>query len=1174
MIIQPTLVLGVGGIGGRILASLSGKLSPEDKTLIRTVVLDTNVNDLQGAIQGGIDGGIQTSDNFTVGEFVNILEKNGEEPKSWFQNIPLLYDSSLLEGASQVRQKSRLALLATRQSGGLDDIVKTIDEVYSAYKEDFNTPINIIVVGSIAGGTCAGSMLQLPYIIRDLMLKHGVTTAIKMRALFIGPSVTYAYQGGNEEKIRDTFANAYACVKEINALYRFASYDKKDIPVKFECYKPTKEMGEIGTNPIPYDYVFMIEKHRTSGQTLAPKATPEDYEEMAANVLLAQLSQVGSTAAGAEDNLIGTVIKSEGMARFCGAGAYNIEYPLNGIIDYCADRCAGDNIGNQWRRIDEDFNRESRAQRQRAMENSNYEEEEFEDFYVRKFEEYSGRKSHDQFFKSLAYELQIIKTKPSEQAAANRPIPGLKKDSEGDSNSVVDNAFKEIKKLVKEESYGDKKVKTARIRCEKYSTESQVSEEIASSRGTGNIISSVQNYITAVENNLPLAMNTASKILSIEKLEEKGATPQWIMNKEDFNIAHVIKDKHPIVARYILLKLRSYMMAEVREDRENEQKYESGLFIFDSRDFDNTKDGIQSAGEVASAILKNSDKKRKAKKTKAALDEFSESLANALNEQRERILKYQSAAYKRRVFEEVLERIDSLLKTYALLFDSLPMIIKDINNEVMDMETLHNEDNERITRYVFARGIHKKIAYEVVKDAAPEDGLTKQTKEKFSESLYAYFAEYYSRSVTASTSVKKVVEERLKNNVRKLFEKKILPEIKSDISAYVEERFDRGIINALRFEVLCDDLLKEYKNDLEAVAYDLRDTLSSVETLTLTEEQEKNLRNILLQDVALKAGPYISTDIPKPHMESYWGVNPGIAEYGVSEGYVKNLLKLHDDQVVYDHSFTVNQMICYRILYCAEAHNLSSYNRSSEAYKLYSSKITDVLLDDRKRLYRKDKTIDTVFSPHIDKNWHKETFLPDIDPAKEEEKRFNDLLATAGILNSGLAEITEYAGTKRWKTNAFNRIAQPEEILIDGKLAPCTVYGLFNSMRSNQLLRDKIVEDMNKQFTYDRENETDIDKNILKHSLVKALTNIPAVTEDGVDSDQMTTILDMMYDIRKIKGDEWYRSAYENLFGYIMEYCKKASTGIIGQVEKLFDDIRNELIDKSRPETIAALQLR
>ena len=279
---------------------------------------------------------------------------------------------------------------------------------------------------------------------------------------------------------------------------------------------------------------------------------------MAVNVLLAQLSQVGSTAAGSEDNLIGTIIKNEGMSRFCGAGAYNIEYPLDGIIEYCANRCANDSIGNNWRRIDEDFKRESKAMKQRALEDSNYEEEDFEDFYVRKFEEYTDRKSHDQFFKGLAYELQVIKTKPSEAAQTTNAIPGLKKGDTSDSNSIIDNAFKEIQNLIKTDSEDEKKVKSARLSCEKYKVQSQVSEEIVTNKGVGNILSNVTKYIEAVENSLSLAYNTSSKILSTERLEEGGVTPLWILNKEDYNIAHLIKDKHPIVARYILLKLSSF----------------------------------------------------------------------------------------------------------------------------------------------------------------------------------------------------------------------------------------------------------------------------------------------------------------------------------------------------------------------------------------------------------------------------------------------------------------------------------------------------------------------------------------------------------------------------------------------------------------------------------------
>ena len=48
MVIQPTLVLGIGGIGGRILSALSTRLPEEDRKLVATILLDTNVNDGKG----------------------------------------------------------------------------------------------------------------------------------------------------------------------------------------------------------------------------------------------------------------------------------------------------------------------------------------------------------------------------------------------------------------------------------------------------------------------------------------------------------------------------------------------------------------------------------------------------------------------------------------------------------------------------------------------------------------------------------------------------------------------------------------------------------------------------------------------------------------------------------------------------------------------------------------------------------------------------------------------------------------------------------------------------------------------------------------------------------------------------------------------------------------------
>lgn len=1172
MVIQPTLVIGIGGIGGRILSAVSKRLSPEDRKLVATVLLDTNMLDLETAMKSGkVDYAVQISENYVVGEYLKILKDRGEDPDQWFHNIPIINESSLLEGASQVRQKSRLALLAAKKSGKLNSIVNAIDSVNAAFTNgDMQSPINIYIVGSIAGGTCAGAMVQMPYIIRQLMKERGINKATKVKGLFIGPTVTLGYQDGMTEKIRDTFANAYACIKELNGLYHYSSVDRNKIPLKLECYEPHKSAQNSGVNPVPYDYVFLIEKYGMNGQALCPGASPRDYEAMAVNILQAQLSQIGSTAAGAEDNLLSLQIDTAGMAKFCGSGAFTAEYPLEGISDYVALRCAADNIGSQWRRIDEDFKREQRLRNQRMAENANEEPLEFESFYIRKFEEYSAKDSSDRFFKSLGHELQLVKTERNDQTKAKKSLSTEKAGS--DANNVIDDAYKAIQTLVRNDALGNSVVKKARNACGM--SQNDLKEMITADKSVDIILSDVRSYIEAARDCLGLAYDTSAKIMSIENIgRDEGVSPAWLSNRNSHNIFMSIREKHPIVARYILLKLRAYMMTDLAEDLETEHEMEKSLYIFEERDFDDVKEGNQSAEEALRDILKGSSSKFGffSKSKTQSMDDFAETFSTVLTEQNAVIEKYLLAAYRKRVFQDVLNKLSILIKTYDLMFDSLPSVVNDISNNVQKIENAHSSDNENVCRYVFARAEHKKVIYQIMKVSADTEKLSDKTKSTFAESLYGLFTGHYYSSVNANTQLKRKQEERLANSTRKLFESKILPDIKADNTITVKKYFDKGIINALRLEAVCDELLRLLGGDLESVAYDLKDQLESGEAIELTDDQENGLREMIKNEVINKAGPFISVEQTNPRESLFWGVNPDVECFGVSKGYVDSLLKPSIGLIVRDTSFSKNKLICYRLLYGAQAHELNAYRNTSEAYKHYRSKVMDVVIDQQKNGLKKDG-IDTAFSPHLNKYWHKEFYLPELDPEIETENRFNDLVAVSWLLASEKVFLKEYDGTARWRSTVFG---SSEEIRIENVPAKNTLTDLYKSLAFNPLMKEKVIDAVTAEQENDLQNETDIEKNILSHSIIRMFSGIKVASEADPDGAKPWSVFDLIAELKSSYDEEWYRTAMEDLKKYIMDYCERActSTGVYGQDQKLYRDMMRSLSACSKAETVRSLEL-
>ena len=143
----PTLILGIGGIGCRIAAGISDLLSPEDRQHIGIVGMDTNVNDLSKLDSHGIRT-IKTSDERTVGDYL----KMHPEYTSWFPVNRFTVSRGMLNGAGQIRAISRLAALASEESGAFIPIKEEIKRIRTNRGEGNNGNLTVMVVGSITGG--------------------------------------------------------------------------------------------------------------------------------------------------------------------------------------------------------------------------------------------------------------------------------------------------------------------------------------------------------------------------------------------------------------------------------------------------------------------------------------------------------------------------------------------------------------------------------------------------------------------------------------------------------------------------------------------------------------------------------------------------------------------------------------------------------------------------------------------------------------------------------------------------------------------------------------------------------------------------------------------------------------------------------------------------------------
>ena len=78
-VVAPTLFVGVGGTGGKIVKKVCDLCAPEEKENINFLCLDTNVNDLSTVANGKNKiYWVQTSNTQTVGSYLDYDEEAKE----------------------------------------------------------------------------------------------------------------------------------------------------------------------------------------------------------------------------------------------------------------------------------------------------------------------------------------------------------------------------------------------------------------------------------------------------------------------------------------------------------------------------------------------------------------------------------------------------------------------------------------------------------------------------------------------------------------------------------------------------------------------------------------------------------------------------------------------------------------------------------------------------------------------------------------------------------------------------------------------------------------------------------------------------------------------------------------------------------------------------------------
>ncbi len=270
---KPLLVIGLGGTGLRIGRQIKDMFIERfipatlptpglDERLpahTRFLAVDTDLEDMDKL-------GYQGDERCTIGD-PNIASKLAPANRhllpsyisDWLNPNLVSHGGNGIDGAQGVRQIGRFDLF-TNVNKITDAIRVALNQVMPGQGN-----IQVVIAAGVAGGTGAGTFMDMPYLVRHVAQQLALTSRVSIMGILVTPDV-YAAMDGTTAGIKR--ANGYAGLKELD--YWMENVDRRD---KFEQqYSPNIT---VKWDVPPYDDCILV-----SGQTVTGGAPTAAYETL------------------------------------------------------------------------------------------------------------------------------------------------------------------------------------------------------------------------------------------------------------------------------------------------------------------------------------------------------------------------------------------------------------------------------------------------------------------------------------------------------------------------------------------------------------------------------------------------------------------------------------------------------------------------------------------------------------------------------------------------------------------------------------------------------------------------------------------------------------------------------------------------------------------------------
>ena len=1169
----PVLLVGLGGIGGSIVDKVMGRLPEANKEFVGAVAIDTDLGDLNklenvSTIWMGNDGIVKSMLN----RYPEYLE--------WFPANKFINTRGCSEGAGQIRSIARLVMAASVRSdhNPLEQLDNEIRRILTHDGEKSISRFNVFIAGSITGGTGAGSFLQIPYYIKDFMERNMPTKKIQIRGMFVSPDITEEVNPSviNREAVK---INAYACMKELNALYMAQAseetdreqlelefYTKKDWIEEFELSaekllrysdkQPGKNVtgrdfrreiidliGEGGN--IPYDSFYLVEGIDNLG-AVGNNGLETVKDQVAGIIYTLLFTPVSESAASAGNNETLLDIECNGMNRYSAAGLCTLRYPYKQIKEYVSLRFSKQLINDEWLLLDAECDMEVKDAMTKQKSDPTVKIPDIADMYTRYFEKETSGDEGTRLGALRDEAFDVI------EDSIEEPVCKL-----DDYLSLIEGKVDDL--------LNADKVRMAEKNCD-------ISHPNLKEYSTA--ISEVTKKTDAVEQFAKIMIkHVTDHQFEVANEVFPEAYDSMVMHKNSpLNVYSFLGHTHPVAARYLCYKMVIELDNKLMELGTGMGR--SALDNFNRIDYDPNKDSRQTAQDV---IRKAENKKLffvipAGKSTLADVtDQFQSNLSNQI----QLIKKYGREQLEITTYRILRRRFAQLAENYGAFFDNVKNRIDGNNERIENLEKsyIHKAYGTRII--YGSPDAFKKSYSDFTRRAVFK--LPEEAKEAVFLGLYRQACVIFDNEVNVeiSSEIRKRTRKRVNEDIAALFDTAVMKNMRD----YVDLEGDKVVNISIKEAIV---------NDLKLEGY----SQNSPDFENRRIKREKELIELAMKEAA----PMVSvTDSENTSENVYIAMNPESGEQqggdfslAATQQRIANETTQATDfmrpSILVDNGFSKYEIICLKVKHKYKVEQLAKYRAGSEYAQLYHKRISNI---GREPLFIGDDAFKTVVTPHLNKYWHEDGFLPaltEVERVLSKRKILKAFIYSMGMDIFILEKEESLDKKKKWK---YINIKDNRSLVKEkGKVIRNGYVDLFKSLRNNRNLVDNILERAKYAHEIERSglgsveegdavNELVLLRDLIQETAEYGDSNIIDIFEVMLRKEHMdesswnelftglqmtlTEYLKDLYGENYIRANEIYKNAIVRMFSASSIGKKEAEAKQIGE-KAVFDDYEKKVI--------------